>query len=296
MLLAVVKLSPVHDYIALVRAQLLVEQEHWSRPRGRWPRSPRSSRWFSASSSSGAPKKGTALNSPKPTQRKPRWARRPSSIDDVHVKYKAYESGRRVRRGRRLLEKQAGIKVVHAVKGVSLVAREGESIGVVGHNGSGKSSLLNAIAGLIPPAEGAVYASSQPAILGVEFHPHAGSSWRQERRTRRAGDGDFARGGPRRVRRHCRLLRAEGVHPLADARVFGGYVGAAAVLCRHLTPALDHACRRSARGWRQGFPRARRSADPRNVCIRVDRILGESLHGIDPRLHALAPSGSMAAR
>ena len=88
-------------------------------------------------------------------------------VDGVHVHYKAYASGRRAQRGRRLLERDKGVTTVHALKGISFSAREGESIGVIGHNGSGKSSLLNAIAGLVAPSKGAVYASSAPAILGV---------------------------------------------------------------------------------------------------------------------------------
>ncbi|GAA3607599.1 hypothetical protein GCM10022199_09210 [Marihabitans asiaticum] len=70
---------------------------------------------------------------------------------------------------RRLLRKEGTerIREVHAVKGVSFVARHGESIGVVGHNGSGKSTLLRAVAGLIPPSKGRLWVSGEPALLGV---------------------------------------------------------------------------------------------------------------------------------
>ena len=44
----------------------------------------------------------------------------------------------------------------HALKGVSLEVREGESFGLVGESGSGKSTLLRAIAGLAPVAEGQI--------------------------------------------------------------------------------------------------------------------------------------------
>lgn len=60
-----------------------------------------------------------------------------------------------------------GAREVHAVKGVSFVARRGEAIGVIGSNGSGKSTLLRAVAGLIPPERGQVYTSGQPSLLGV---------------------------------------------------------------------------------------------------------------------------------
>lgn len=56
---------------------------------------------------------------------------------------------------------------VHAVRGISFIARHGESIGIVGINGSGKSTLLRAVAGLMPPRSGAVYVAGEPALLGV---------------------------------------------------------------------------------------------------------------------------------
>lgn len=56
---------------------------------------------------------------------------------------------------------------VHALKGVSFVAHEGESIGLVGQNGAGKSTLLRTIAGVEPPTTGKVYATSTPVLLGI---------------------------------------------------------------------------------------------------------------------------------
>ncbi len=45
---------------------------------------------------------------------------------------------------------------VHAVRGVSLTVEEGEVVAVLGANGAGKSSLLKALMGLEPAAEGRV--------------------------------------------------------------------------------------------------------------------------------------------
>jgi teichoic acid transport system ATP-binding protein len=59
------------------------------------------------------------------------------------------------------------MREVHAVKGVSFVVHEGETIGIVGSNGSGKSSLMRAIAGLYPATKGAVYTFAKPTMLGV---------------------------------------------------------------------------------------------------------------------------------
>lgn len=95
--------------------------------------------------------------------------RRPSVIvDDLHVKYRAFSSGKAARDARSgLLTKTRGIREVHALRGVSFTAYENESIGVIGSNGSGKSTMMRAIVGLTPPAAGAVYAISRPNMLGI---------------------------------------------------------------------------------------------------------------------------------
>ncbi|NBM17861.1 ABC transporter ATP-binding protein [Streptomyces sp. GC420] len=63
--------------------------------------------------------------------------------------------------------KPAGMREVHAVRGVSFTAYRGEAIGLIGSNGSGKSTLLRAIAGLLPAERGKVYTDGQPSLLGV---------------------------------------------------------------------------------------------------------------------------------
>ncbi|WP_434590352.1 ABC transporter ATP-binding protein [Streptomyces sp. A5-4] len=74
--------------------------------------------------------------------------------DDVHITYKVH-GGR------------AGVREVHAVRGVTFVAHRGEAIGLIGSNGSGKSTLLKAVAGLLPPTQGHVHTQGQPSLLGV---------------------------------------------------------------------------------------------------------------------------------
>ena len=54
-----------------------------------------------------------------------------------------------------------------ALKGVSLEIPTGSTFGIIGSNGSGKSSLMTAIAGLNPIESGAIYASARPMLLGV---------------------------------------------------------------------------------------------------------------------------------
>ncbi|MDP9848462.1 ABC transporter ATP-binding protein [Streptosporangium lutulentum] len=96
-------------------------------------------------------------------------------VDDLHIIYKVYgattdaEKGNAATALMRLLKRQGRpqMKEIHAVRGVSFVARHGDAIGIVGRNGSGKSTLLRAIAGLLPPHSGAVYTDGQPSLLGV---------------------------------------------------------------------------------------------------------------------------------
>jgi len=59
-------------------------------------------------------------------------------------------------------------RVIEAVRGVTFDVAVGESVGVIGPNGSGKTSLLQATTGLLPLAGGQVLVRSTPAFLGVQ--------------------------------------------------------------------------------------------------------------------------------
>lgn len=87
--------------------------------------------------------------------------------DDVHVIYEVFATGKKAGKSKGKLAEKSRIRKVHAVRGVSFVVHEGETIGIVGSNGSGKSSLMRAIAGLYPATRGAVYAYGKPTMLGV---------------------------------------------------------------------------------------------------------------------------------
>src|SRR5690625_5783543 len=96
------------------------------------------------------------------------------ALSDVHVRYRVPSSDKRERsRGPRLkvaAQRILGAKpevLVRALSGISLLARSGESIGVIGRNGSGKSTMLRIIAGVEPPSRGIVLAESTPVLLGV---------------------------------------------------------------------------------------------------------------------------------
>lgn len=95
-------------------------------------------------------------------------------VDDLHIVYRVWTAPDQpldstASRWRRLRARRpVSIKrEVHALRGVSFIARQGDAIGVIGKNGAGKSTLMRAIAGLLPPQKGSVYADGQPTMLGV---------------------------------------------------------------------------------------------------------------------------------
>ena len=93
--------------------------------------------------------------------------------DDLNIVYRVVSQGGSTSAAQSLRSILRGqgrgsvVKKVHAVRGVSMVAREGDAIALIGRNGSGKSTLLRAIAGLLPAESGHVYTSGRPALLGV---------------------------------------------------------------------------------------------------------------------------------
>ncbi|MDA9009592.1 ABC transporter ATP-binding protein [Alphaproteobacteria bacterium] len=65
---------------------------------------------------------------------------------------------------------------VAAVDGVSFQLQEGDRLGLLGHNGSGKSSLLRVLAGIYPPTRGNVKAIGKVGSvlnIGLGFRPEA---------------------------------------------------------------------------------------------------------------------------
>src|SRR5690625_4305615 len=62
---------------------------------------------------------------------------------------------------------RAGQTTVRALRGVNFVAREGEMVGIVGANGSGKSTFLRNVAGVEQPDRGRILVRYQPLLLGV---------------------------------------------------------------------------------------------------------------------------------
>lgn len=89
-------------------------------------------------------------------------------LDDLHITYKVFEDVRpTLRRFVTNRFKPRDYTPIHALRGVSLTVFKGETVGIIGRNGSGKSTMLKAIAGLLPPSQGAAYATARPVLLAV---------------------------------------------------------------------------------------------------------------------------------
>jgi teichoic acid transport system ATP-binding protein len=95
-------------------------------------------------------------------------------VDDVHITYRVHGGSRQSSGApsaalKRILTHAPApsVREIHAVKGVSFTARQGEAIGLIGSNGSGKSTILRSIAGLLPVNRGGIYTKGQPSLLGA---------------------------------------------------------------------------------------------------------------------------------
>ena len=75
-------------------------------------------------------------------------------VKDLHITYRVLQS---FSIKKSLLQfKKTQVEVIDALRGVSFTARKGEILGIVGKNGSGKSTMLNAIAGIFSPDQGTI--------------------------------------------------------------------------------------------------------------------------------------------
>lgn len=92
--------------------------------------------------------------------------------ENVQVRYtvNTNDPGQRAKGLRRIsnaLRGRHGQTTVRALRGVNFVAREGEMVGIVGANGSGKSTFLRNVAGVEQPDRGRILVRYQPLLLGV---------------------------------------------------------------------------------------------------------------------------------
>lgn len=88
-------------------------------------------------------------------------------VRDLVLDYEIHEDRRAALRQRVVTRTGTGRRLVHALRGVSFDARQGDAIGVVGSNGSGKTTMLAAVAGLLRPTSGKILVSEEPKLLGV---------------------------------------------------------------------------------------------------------------------------------
>ncbi|HSX35141.1 MAG TPA: ATP-binding cassette domain-containing protein, partial [Candidatus Saccharimonadales bacterium] len=73
-----------------------------------------------------------------------------------------------------VFKKHSGSEQQHALKDISFEIKKGEFFGIVGRNGSGKSTMLKILAGIYQPTKGNVQVQGKlvPFIeLGVGFNP-----------------------------------------------------------------------------------------------------------------------------
>ena len=75
-------------------------------------------------------------------------------VKDLHITYRILKSYSIKKSLLQLKKVQA--ETFEALRGVSFSVRKGEILGIVGKNGSGKSTMLKAIAGIFSPDEGSI--------------------------------------------------------------------------------------------------------------------------------------------
>lgn len=74
-------------------------------------------------------------------------------VQDLKIRYRCLK---KMSIKKSLFSKKSKIEIFEAVKGVSFKVPKGEIMGIVGKNGSGKSTMLRAIAGIFSPDEGSI--------------------------------------------------------------------------------------------------------------------------------------------
>jgi ABC-2 type transport system ATP-binding protein len=95
-------------------------------------------------------------------------------VDDVYKKFKVFYDKGETLKERVLFRKRNYYEDRWVLKGVSLEAKKGEGIGIIGKNGAGKSTLLKLMAKIMRPDKGSVELAgriSSLLALGAGFHP-----------------------------------------------------------------------------------------------------------------------------
>ncbi len=98
------------------------------------------------------------------------------SLKDVTVRYRAPEV--RIRTFKeymiRLLKREVNFKEFTALAGIDIEVKKGETLGIIGRNGAGKSTMLKVVSRVLVPTGGRVWIRGRvsPLLeLGAGFHP-----------------------------------------------------------------------------------------------------------------------------
>jgi lipopolysaccharide transport system ATP-binding protein len=95
-------------------------------------------------------------------------------VVDVHKSFRLYHEVNRSVKSMLARGKRARFEEFEALKGVTFQVPEGSTFGIVGGNGSGKSTMLKCIAKILRPASGTITTRGRTASLlelGSGFHP-----------------------------------------------------------------------------------------------------------------------------
>ena len=87
------------------------------------------------------------------------------SVNDVTKIYKLYDSPMdRFKEAIHPFHKQYS-KPFYALNNISFQVKQGETVGIIGTNGSGKSTILKIISGVIQPSEGSINVHGKVSAL-----------------------------------------------------------------------------------------------------------------------------------
>ncbi len=88
-------------------------------------------------------------------------------LDGVTKKYTLFTSNSEKLKAMFLPKMQKENRDFYALRDISLEIFEGETIGIVGINGSGKSTISNILAGVIPPTEGNLDVNGETSLIAI---------------------------------------------------------------------------------------------------------------------------------
>ena len=96
------------------------------------------------------------------------------SVHDVHKGFRLYHERNASLKSVLLRGSRSNFEVYEALKGVTFEVEAGHTFGLLGGNGSGKSTMLKCIAGILVPDSGTIQTRGRVASLlelGSGFHP-----------------------------------------------------------------------------------------------------------------------------